>query len=56
MARPIKLGLDYFPMDTNVLKNIKIRRLMKKYESSGVLLYFGLLGDIYGNSYYIQIN
>lgn len=30
MARPIKLGLDYFPMDTNVLKNIKIRRLMKK--------------------------
>ena len=56
MARPIKLGLDYFPMDTNVLKNIKIRRLMKKYESSGVLLYFSLLCDIYGNSYYIQIN
>ena len=29
---------------------------MKKYESSGVLLYFSLLCDIYGNSYYIQIN
>lgn len=55
MARPIKLGLDYFPMDTDVLKNIKIRRLMKKYESSGAILYLNLLCDIYGNSYFVQI-
>ena len=55
MARPIKLGLDYFPMDTNVLKNMKIRRLMKKYEFSGAILYFSLLCNIYENSYYIQI-
>lgn len=55
MARPIKLGLDYFPMDTDVLKNIKIRRLMKKYESSGAILYLNLLYDIYGNSYFVQI-
>ena len=55
MARPIKLGLDYFPMDTDVLKNIKIRRLMKKYESPGAILYLYLLCDIYGNSYFVQI-
>lgn len=55
MARPIKLGLDYFPMDTDVLKNIKIRRLMKKYESPGAILYLNLLCDIYGNSYFVQI-
>lgn len=55
MARPIKLGLDYFPMDTDVLKNIKIRRLMRKYESPGAILYLNLLCDIYGNSYFVQI-
>lgn len=30
MARPIKLGLDYFPMDTNVLKNIKNQAVNEK--------------------------
>ena len=56
MARPVKLGLDYFPMDIHVLKDIKIRRLMKKHKTPGVLLYFMLLCDIYESSFYVQID
>lgn len=56
MARPVKLGLDYFPIDTHVLKDIKIRRLMKKHKTPGVLLYFMLLCDIYESSFYVQVD
>lgn len=56
MARPVKLGLDYFPMDIHVLKDIKIRRLMKKHKTPGVLLYFMLLCDIYESSFYVQVD
>lgn len=50
MARPIKLGLDYFPMDTNVLKNIKIRRLMKNMnlpECCCIWVYYAISMEIH---------
>ena len=31
MARPIKKGLDYFPMQTNILSDLKVRRMKRKY-------------------------
>ena len=41
MARPIKEGLDYFPMDVDILHNIKIRRVIKQYGEKGLwLTYF----------------
>ena len=52
MARPVKLGLDYFPTDTDILKNIKIRKLIRKYRELGFVLYLQLLTDIYRNSYF----
>ena len=56
MARPIKLGLDYFPTDTDILKNIKIRKLIRKYRELGFVLYLQLLTDIYRNSYFIEFS
>ena len=56
MARPIKLGLDYFPMDTTFFQNIRIRRLIKEHGFSGLALYLNLVCDIYANSYYLQID
>ena len=53
MARPIKKGLDYFPLDTDLLSNRKIRQIKRKYESDAFLLYIALLCDIYVNGYYI---
>ena len=56
MARPIKLGLDYFPTDTDILKNLKIRKLIRKYRELGFVLYLQLLTDIYRNSYFIELS
>ena len=55
MARPIKEGLDYFPMDVDILHNIKIRRVIKQYGEKGFMAYVFLLCEIYKNSYYIEI-
>ena len=55
MARPIKEGLDYFPMDVDILHNIKIRRAIKQYGEKGFMAYVFLLCEIYKNSYYIEI-
>ncbi len=56
MARPVKLGLDYFPTDIDILKNIKIRKLIRKYRELGFVLYLQLLTDIYRNSYFIELS
>ena len=53
MARPIKKGLDYFPVDTNILSDLKVRRIKRKYGAESFLLYMTLLCDIYANSFYI---
>ena len=29
MARPIKQGLDYYPLDVGFLQDVKIRRIMR---------------------------
>ena len=53
MARPIKKGLDYFPVDTNILSDLKVPRIKRKYGAESFLLYMTLLCDIYANSFYI---
>ena len=37
MARPIKKGLDYFPVDTDIFENIQVRKLKSRYKSFGFL-------------------
>ncbi|MEE0930289.1 MAG: DUF4373 domain-containing protein [Acutalibacteraceae bacterium] len=56
MARPIKKGLDYFPMDVDFYSDRKIRILFAKYGTQGVALYIYLLTEIYRNSFYINVD
>ena len=55
MARPKKKGLDYFPVDTDIFQDVKIRRLIRRHKQAGFLLYMQLLCDIYRHSFYIQL-
>ena len=54
MARPIKRGLDYFPLDVNFLSDIKVRRIMRDCGERAVLILINLLCRIYEDEgYYI---
>ena len=43
MARPIKKGLEYFPMDTDFFADKKIRLLRGEFGAAGLLV---LLADV----------
>lgn len=54
MARPLKKGLGYFPLDTDLLSNRKIQRLTRQYGCTGLSIYLAVLCEIYRtNGYYI---
>jgi len=55
MARPVKIGLDYFPFDTGFFGDRKIRRLLKTFGGNGVEVYVFVLCEIYRDKgYYVQ--
>ena len=54
MARPIKKGLDYFPLDTRLHGRIEYIQCM--YGMLGVMVVISLWQRIYENSYYIEYN
>lgn len=55
MARPLKIGIDYFSHDTNMSKDSKIRFIKAKYGIIGYAVYSMLLEDIYSeNGYFIK--
>ncbi|WP_455639151.1 DUF4373 domain-containing protein [Parabacteroides sp.] len=57
MARPLKKGLGYFPLDTDMLSDRKIRRLVHRYGCKGICTYLTVLCEIYGErGYYIPYN
>ena len=57
MARSIKKGLDYFPVDTDIFGNIQVRKLKSRYKSLGFLVYFTILCDIYKKEgYFLQLS
>ena len=54
MARPQKIGLDYFPLDVNFYGDIKIRRLMRNNGGGkAAFVYITLLCKIYESGYYM---
>lgn len=54
MARPLKKGLGYFPLDTDILSNRKIQRLTRKYGCNGLCIYLASLCELYKtHGYYI---
>lgn len=55
MARPLKKGLSYFPLDTDYLSDRKIQRLSQRYGCCGICVYVATLCEIYGeNGYYVN--
>jgi hypothetical protein len=55
MARPVKEGLDYFPIDTNFLRDRKIRKIKRACGAATVEVLMHLFCDIYGNhGYYVE--
>lgn len=56
MARPIKVGLSYFPLDTSFFSNEKIKTLRRKHGAIGVLTYLNILCKVYGkDGYFFKI-
>ena len=54
MARPKKLGLEYFPLDVNFYRDIKIRKLMRTNGGGvSITIYILLLCHIYETGYYM---
>ncbi|MDR3141547.1 MAG: DUF4373 domain-containing protein [Tannerellaceae bacterium] len=57
MAGPIKRGLSYFPLDTDLFGNRKIRRLPDKFGCEGIAAYFSVLCEIYAaEGHFIPFN
>lgn len=55
MARPIKDGVDYFPLDTDLFVDDKVRLLRSEFGARGMYLLIYLLSEIYGKEgYYIR--
>lgn len=52
MARPIKQGLDYFPLDVGFLHDVKIRRIMRACGTQSIPVLISLLANIYRNEGY----
>ena len=54
MARPLKQGLDYFPLNVDFLSDVKIRKIMRGCGSNSIAILISLLGNIYKDEgYYI---
>ena len=56
MARPLKKGLDYFPLDVDFFQDKETRILKAKFGVDGVSIYLYLLCEIYRNGYYLRID
>lgn len=52
MARPTKQGLDYFPLDVNFLKDIKVRKIKRACGPATIEILLCLLGNIYRDTGY----
>ncbi|WP_071145457.1 DUF4373 domain-containing protein [Bacteroides ihuae] len=55
MARPEKRGLEYFPLDVDFMRDIKVRRINRKHGALGVIVIIELYSRIYHkNGYYLR--
>lgn len=54
MARPLKSGIDYFPLDCNFMKDIKVRKILRACGPGAIAVIVNLLCTIYqGDGYYM---
>jgi len=54
MARPLKKGLAYFPLDTDLFGDRKMQRLLMQHGPQGLAVYLAALTEIYrSNGYFL---
>lgn len=56
MARPLKRGLDYFPLDVNIFEDEKIAAISGEFKLKGEIIVIKLLCAIYRNGYFYEWN
>lgn len=56
MARPIKHGLSYFPLDVSFFDDAKIRTLLRGSGPYAVVSYLYILSLVYKDGYYIKMS
>lgn len=56
MARPIKTGLDYFPLDVDIFDDDKLTAVSVRYGIKGEITAVKLLCAIYRNGYFTEWN
>jgi len=57
MARTLKEGLDYYPLECDFYRDRKVRKLIKYFGTKGVSIYTFLLCEIYRDKgYYITVD
>ncbi|MGO3751189.1 MAG: Lin1244/Lin1753 domain-containing protein [Peptoniphilaceae bacterium] len=55
MARPLKSGIDYYPMDVDFFQNIKIRKILRACGANSISILINLLCSIYRDKgYYLE--
>lgn len=54
MARPVKTGLDYYPLNVDFLQDIKVRKIMRACGTQSIAILISLLSSIYRDEgYYV---
>ena len=54
MARPIEKSIGYFPLNTNILSDMKVRRMVKACGEGTISVIISLLCHIYGDEGYFM--
>ena len=54
MARPHKIGLDYFPLDVDFFEDEKILAISGEFAVKGEIIALRLLCEIYKNGYFVE--
>ena len=54
MPRKAKTGLDYFPFETDLFQDLKVRKLIKYQSAKAIAVYAYLLCFIYRDGYYMK--
>lgn len=56
MPRPKKKGFEYFPLDTDLFFNRKIKNLRRAHGAVGILTYINLMCKVYKKGYFFEFN
>lgn len=55
MARPLKDGIGYFPLDVDYLNDKKVRLVKTEFGPMGVIVFLQVLAEIYKNNGYYMV-